>query len=225
MREENRHQSEMVSQVLYGESVEIIEVEGSFSKIKMDFDGYEGWIDTKQLTKISEEYLKERKTNLVRKIFDFFEVPEGKMLLSLGSEIEKESEVFAETDLSKSISEVAQLFINVPYLWSGRSFFGIDCSGFSQIIYKVHGINLPRDAYQQAEKGSVLDFIEESKPGDLAFFENQEGEIVHVGILLSTDKIIHAYGKVRIDDLDYAGIYNKDLKKHTHKLRFVKSYF
>lgn len=110
MREENRHQSEMVSQVLYGESVEIIEVEGSFSKIKMDFDGYEGWIDTKQLTKISEEYLKERKTNLVRKIFDFFEVPEGKMLLSLGSEIEKESEVFAETDLSKSISEVAQAF-------------------------------------------------------------------------------------------------------------------
>ena len=107
-------------------------------------------------------------------------------------------------------------------MWSGRSFFGIDCSGFTQLVFKVHGIKLPRDAYQQAEVGNVLDFVEESEPGDLAFFENEVGKISHVGIMLEDQKIIHAYGKVRIDLLDSTGIFNKDLGKHTHKLRFVK---
>ena len=110
-------------------------------------------------------------------------------------------------------------------MWGGRSFFGIDCSGFTQLVYKVHGISLPRDAYQQAKEGRVLDFVEESKPGDLAFFENEEGRIHHVGILLNPNEIIHASGKVRIDALDYSGIFNQEMNKHTHKLRFVKSYF
>ena len=222
LRAENRHQSEMVSQILYGETVEIIEVDGSFSKIKMDFDQYEGWVDTKQISAISDEDFANRKTQMLTETFGFQQVLEGKILLSMGSKILSESENLEINATHSTISETAQLFLNVPYLWSGRSFFGIDCSGFSQIVYKVNGISLPRDAYQQAEIGQVLDFVEESEPGDLAFFENEEGRITHVGIMLENQQIIHAYGKVRVDTLDSTGIFNKDLGKHTHKLRFVK---
>ena len=222
LRAESSHQSEMVSQLLYGEKVEIIEENGSFSKIKMDFDGYEGWVDAKQISKISEEGFAQKTSQILTEDFKFFNFNEGKIFLSLGSEIPSDKEKSLLEATHQSVSETALRFLNVPYLWSGRSFFGIDCSGFTQIVFKVHGIQLPRDAYQQAELGNVLDFVEESEPGDLAFFENQEGKISHVGIMLEDQKIIHAYGKVRIDLLDSTGIFNKDLAKHTHKLRFVK---
>ena len=146
------------------------------------------------------------------------------MLLSLGSEIPSNEENSIVSATREKISQTANLFLNVPYLWSGRSFFGIDCSGLTQLVYKVCGLSLPREAHQQAEQGRVLDFIEESQPGDLAFFENGEGKISHVGVMLDNQKIIHAYGKVRIDTLDSSGIFNQELNRHTHKLRFVKSF-
>ena len=222
LRAENSHQSEMVSQLLYGEKVEIIEENGSFSKIKMDFDGYEGWVDAKQISKISEEDFAQKTSQILTEDFKFFNFKEDKILLSIGSEVPSNEEKPLPEATGKSLSDTAQRLLNVPYLWSGRSFFGIDGSGFTPWVFKVHGIQLPRDAYQQAEVGNVLDFVEESEPGDLAFFENQEGKISHVGIMLEDQKIIHAYGKVRIDLLDSTGIFNKDLGKHTHKLRFVK---
>jgi len=222
LRAENSHQSEMVSQLLYGEKVEIIEENGSFSKIKMDFDAYEGWVDAKQISKISEDEFDQKTSRILTEDFEIFNFKEGKILLSIGSEIPTDEEKPLLEATHQSVSQTALRFLNVPYLWSGRSFFGIDCSGFTQIVFKVHGIQLPRDAHQQAEIGQVLDFVEESEPGDLAFFENQEGKISHVGIMLEEQKIIHAYGKVRIDLLDSTGIFNKDLAKHTHKLRFVK---
>jgi hypothetical protein len=164
----------MVSQILYGEQVEVIDIKDNFTKIKMLFDGYEGWCDTKHLTKITDT----NKRNILTKSFGVYDLPEGRSLLSIGSEVtffEEENHLLE--NLSESLVETAKNFLNVPYLWGGRSFFGIDCSGFTQLVYKVHGISLPRDAYQQAEVGKVLDFVEESKPGDLAFFENEEGKI------------------------------------------------
>jgi cell wall-associated NlpC family hydrolase len=119
--------------------------------------------------------------------------------------------------------ETALMYLHAPYLWGGRSPFGIDCSGFVQVVYKFSGIQLPRDAWQQAEKGDLLSFIEESAPGDLAFFDNDEGTIIHVGILLENNRIIHASGKVRIDVIDHQGIYNRDLRAYTHNLRLIKS--
>ena len=221
IRAESSHQSEMTTQLLYGESCEILEINGNFSKIKMDFDGYEGWIDSKQILQIYEEDFVQRKTEMVTELFGFYDLPDGKTLLSIGSELNSESGNLHEKK-NVSVAETALQFLNVPYLWSGRSFFGIDCSGFTQLVYKVHGKVLPREAMMQSELGTVLDFVEEAEPGDLAFFENEEGKISHVGMMLENQKIIHAYGKVRIDLLDSAGIYNQDLKKHTHKLRFIK---
>lgn len=223
IRAENSDRAEMVTQMLFGESCSVLDVQNNWTKIRMDFDGYEGWLDTKQITPISHEDWQRRKVNLVRETFTSAVFQNGKILLSMGAEVDFQTTVPQRSDiLSESIAIAAREFLNVPYLWGGRSFFGIDCSGFVQLVFKIHGIQLPRDAYQQAETGTLLDFVGEAKPGDLAFFENSEGRIIHIGIMLEEQKIIHAHGKVRIDMLDSTGIYNAEQKKYTHKLRFLK---
>ncbi len=224
IRAEQSHRSEMTTQLLYGETVDILESVGQFAKVKMHFDGYEGWIHAQQLALISEEDFAQKKTELVVNNFDVYNTTQGQMLLSLGSEVNSENENVPVLNFD-NVAEIAKQFLNVPYLWSGRSFFGVDCSGFVQLIYKIHGKSIPRDSPQQAEIGEVLSFVEESKPGDLAFFEDDEGIITHVGLMLNHQEIIHAYGKVRIDYIDSTGIFNKDLNKHTHKLRFLRSIF
>jgi cell wall-associated NlpC family hydrolase len=120
---------------------------------------------------------------------------------------------------------IAQLFLGTPYLWGGRTQYGIDCSGFSQILYLMHGITLPRDASQQINQGEEVSFVQETKPGDLAFFHNEEGRIVHVGMVVKPGTIIHASGEVRIDTLDSTGIYNAAQARYTHQLRLIKRYF
>jgi len=226
LRADSSDKSEIVSQLLYGESADIIEVKDNWTKIITHYDNYEAWMDTKQISPVSDEFVTSRKRNLVKEPFQSTMTESGKVLLSMGSEVNFETTAPTRgRDLSESIVNCAKEFLNVPYLWGGKSFFGIDCSGFTQIIYKIHGIKIPRDAYQQAEIGDALTFIEEAKPGDLAFFDNKDGRIHHVGIILADQKIIHAHGKVRIDSLDSTGIFNKDQNKHTHKLRFVRSYF
>lgn len=224
IRAENSDKSEIISQLLFGESVDILQVEKNWTKIKTHFDHYEGWVDSKQISNISEEAFAQRKTKTITENFIWHNHLGQKHLLSIGSEIEEENthKESNTNDIRGKILETAKAFLNTPYLWGGRSFFGIDCSGFTQIVYKANGIKIPRDAYQQATCGMVLNFIEETEEGDLAFFENEEGKIVHVGIMLNNQKIIHAHGKVRIDDLDSIGIFNKEQNKHTHKLRFVK---
>ena len=116
----------------------------------------------------------------------------------------------------------AYLFLNAPYLWGGKTNFGIDCSGFTQMVYKLNGYKLLRDASLQATQGDPLSFIEESEPGDLAFFDNEEGAITHVGIIMKDNYIIHAHGKVRVDRIDHTGIFNGEKRLYTHKLRVIK---
>lgn len=223
VRASNSDKSEMISQLLFGEAIEILDTKKNWTKIKSLYDNYEGWIDSKQYAPISDEDFEKRDTEIITEKVLYYNYQEEKFLLSIGSEVERVNpQETSPEDLRDLIAETALGFINVPYLWGGRSFFGIDCSGFTQIVYKVNGIQIPRDAYQQAELGEVLDFVEEAQPGDLAFFENEDGKIIHTGIMLEDQKIIHAHGKVRIDELDSTGIFNKNLNKHTHKLRFIK---
>jgi cell wall-associated NlpC family hydrolase len=155
-------------------------------------------------------------------------IPLGSSLSFLNyNEINKNNLTFEGLKVSglkskNKLIETAFMYLNAPYLWGGKTLFGIDCSGFTQMVYKLNGYKLMRDASQQATQGEALSFIEESEPGDLAFFDNEEGNIIHVGIIMNDNYIIHSSGKVRIDRLDHLGIYNPETNRHTHKLRVIK---
>ncbi|SEB85304.1 SH3 domain-containing protein [Tenacibaculum sp. MAR_2009_124] len=235
--------SEMVNQVVFGEHFTILEKDKKWSKIKLSFDGYEGYIDNKQYKDILEEdyhTLCKSKKHYAGELIDFITDNTNNLTtIPLGAQLPffnehnlriheqsytYEGKVYGEQLPKSSIIEKAFLFLNVPYLWGGKSPFGIDCSGFTQTVYKLCGYQLLRDAKEQASQGEVLSFIEESEPGDLAFFDNEEGMITHVGIIMNDYNIIHAHGKVRIDKLDHSGIYNIDTHQHTHKLRVIKRF-
>ena len=239
VRLEPSDRSEQVTQLLFGEHFTILEQQQKWSKIKIVFDNYEGWIDNKQYQEISEKQfdsLNENPVVLSADLIEFISNPKNELLpISIGSSLSflndeslnisnysfegvKTCGVKPKADLIKT----AYMYLNAPYLWGGKTPFGIDCSGFTQMVYKLNGYNLLRDASQQATQGEVLSFIEESEPGDLAFFDNEEGNIIHVGIMLDNNYIIHASGKVRIDRLDHLGIYNAETNRHTHKLRVIK---
>ena len=241
LRAEPQDQSEMISQVLFGEYFEIIEKDKNWSKIKLAFDNCEGFIDNKQFKEIEHsefQKLKEAKEVYSGEVIDFisnatkefFTIPLGANLPNYNQQkfiLDNENYQFEGSILNKTlpkeeILQKAYIYLNTPYLWGGKTPFGIDCSGFTQMVYKLCGYRLLRNANEQATQGEVLSFIEESEPGDLAFFDNEEGEIIHVGIILNNYNIIHAHGKVRIDTLDHSGIFNADLQKHTHKLRVIK---
>jgi len=229
LRHEVSDTSEMVSQVLYGDIFKVIEQRKSWSKIRLAFDKYEGWIDNKQYIEISEdEYkiIKNESPKLSTDLIEFVQ-DEDQQLYSIphGLSLMKHTFEGSFTQKKESKDEListAFSYLNAPYLWGGKTPFGIDCSGFTQMVYKINGYGLLRDASQQATQGEALSFIEESEPGDLAFFDNAEGNIVHVGIIMKDNYIIHAHGKVRIDRLDHSGIYNADKRTHTHKLRVIK---
>jgi hypothetical protein len=239
LRFEPSDKSEIVSQVLFGEHFEVLEQLRQWSKIKLQYDDYEGWVDSKQYQIISEsEYnqLSEDAIVLNADLVEYITAPNNLLLpITLGSslsflshgDINTSNFNFEGTKISgikskNCLLNTAFMFLNAPYLWGGKTPFGVDCSGFTQMVYKLNGYKLMRDASQQSKQGEALSFIEESEPGDLAFFDNEEGNIIHVGIIMDDNYIIHASGKVRIDRLDHLGIYNAEVNKHTHKLRVIK---
>lgn len=239
VRLEPNHRSEMVSELLFGEHFEILEQSKGWVKIKIKFDDYQGWIDDKQYQPISESdfgLLSSKDIILNADLIEYitgkdnllFPIPLGASLSFLDvpqintSEFGFEGLKTSNKNSKTEILKTAFMYLNTPYLWGGKTPFGIDCSGFVQMVYKLNGYSLFRDAYQQATQGEVLSFIEEAEAGDLAFFDNEEGKITHVGIVMNDNYIIHAHGKVRIDRLDHLGIMNVDTKRHTHKLRVIK---
>ena len=232
--------AEMTTQLLFGEHFKILEVRKKWSKIQISHDNYKGWVSNNQITVIDEEEYKtlEKETPTISTdILDIIEtnvnlpIVIGSILPSHKSDhalINNKMYKFTGNTTQgfsqkKYLIENALIYLNAPYIWGGRSPFGIDCSGLTQLVYRLQGIKLPRDAYKQAEIGNTLSFIEESEEGDLAFFDNSEGEIIHVGIIMKDNHIIHASGKVRIDRIDQQGIFNSSLNTHTHQLRLIKS--
>jgi gamma-D-glutamyl-L-lysine dipeptidyl-peptidase len=239
LRIEPNDRSEIVSQLLFGEHFFVLQKQSNWLQIKLQYDDYEGWIDEKQMRYITEnsfEKLNKSKIILSADLIEFVTgddtyltpIPLGASLSFLDHKtINKENFNFDGTKTTGTkpkpeLIKTAFLYLNAPYLWGGKTPFGIDCSGFTQMVYKLNGHKLNRDASQQATQGESLSFIEESEPGDLAFFDNDEGKIIHVGIIMANNYIIHASGKVRIDRLDHLGIFNQEQNRHTHKLRVIK---
>lgn len=243
-RAEASDRSEMVTQLLFGERFKILEESPSWIRIKISWDGYECWIGSKQYLPLSGVAYMELEKAATINSFELVQVissgNSAHMLpILLGStlpnyknktfSIEKSHYTYDGLTTEKAtlksraaLIENAFLYLNAPYLWGGRNPFGIDCSGFTQMVFMLNGMKLRRDAFQQAEEGETLSFLEEAEEGDLAFFDNEDGKIIHVGIILKDNRIIHASGKVRIDSIDHEGIFNAEIQKYTHRLRLIK---
>lgn len=237
LRSAPSHKSEMLSQLLFGEKYEITAKTGSWLKVKTSFDNYTGWIDGDHVQ--PTPLVNNEPAFVINRALRCYRPDDTKIILEAGSEIFnpdfaglrftlagetfRTSDSFSESYVktNESIADTAMRFLNSPYIWGGRIPSGMDCSGLTQLVYKIHGIALPRDSSQQVEAGNPISFLEEALPGDLLFFDNELGKISHVGLLLAHGLVLHASGRVRIDRIDHTGIYRDDLKKYTHKLRTI----
>jgi gamma-D-glutamyl-L-lysine dipeptidyl-peptidase len=239
VRKEPADVSEQVTQLLFGDHYEVQDAtpDKKWLKIQIHFDQYVGWIDAKQHHAISKEYYDyvnyaefKISTDMTSSLL-YNKSPLivlcGSIIPISGAELFKMEEQFAFNGETKSVGQkrefdflktIAVKYLNAPYQWGGKNPFGIDCSGFTQMVFKICGYRLFRDSSQQSTQGKSIKTFADIKPGDLAFFKNPEGKIVHTGIVLEQDKIIHASGKVRIDQLTEEGIFNAELKTTTHKL-------
>lgn len=232
------HKSEMLSQILFGERYTILDQSARWLKIETLFDNYTGWIDMDHLQ--HTESKDNTKGNVLLKPLLCYRKDSSKLVLEPGCEIYSPdfrnktftsgsatfstTSDFDETYLNNtdSLPDTAMRFINSPYIWGGRIPSGIDCSGLTQLVYKLHKVTIPRDSWKQSEAGETISFIDESRPGDLVFFDNEKGKISHVGMIISKGLIIHASGRVRIDTIDHQGIYKQENGGYSHHLRTIK---
>lgn len=245
VRAEPSDKSEIQTQLLFGDHFEVKESAEKWVLINTAYEGYQGWIDPKQFMSISSEvFLKLQDVKYISGLLvsqpltlansEVINLAPGSTLplfdgeyLHLGDQkiqfrgtvVKPDSSLF-----SQDIEKASRFYLHTPYLWGGKTPFGIDCSGLTQMVFKQFGIKIKRDTWQQAEQGNVVNSLSETKKGDLAFFDNAEGKIIHVGILLSQNEIIHASGRVKIDRIDNKGIYSEELGKYTHQLRIIKRY-
>ncbi|HUS87529.1 MAG TPA: C40 family peptidase [Bacteroidales bacterium] len=236
LRKGPSHKTEMGTQILFGEKFYIIEKAGDWRKIRINWYNYTGWVDKSQVdfipasdkgdSDIISKRVVVRKSDgtymTIEPGSEVYSLSEDRKSFFAGNEKYDSDEPIEVALSGESISATALKFLNAPYLWGGRTPAGIDCSGLTQIVYKLHKIRIPRDSYEQAERGVTIDFLSDALPGDLIFFDDDSGKICHVGIYYDEGKILHCSGRVRIDVIDHQGIYRDDLKKYSHRLRVIK---
>ncbi|HPR30018.1 MAG TPA: C40 family peptidase [Chitinophagales bacterium] len=243
VRSEPRQQAELVTQLLFGEMYTIHEKQGEWLRIVTHSDQYSGFINVSQHSPLDARTARDLENSDKSVVLDLvhsitendrkFPVSIGSILYhfdGVTARIGKDKYHFSGKTIPSGqgfgqpdmIIKLAMKLLHAPYLSGGRGPFGIDCSGFVQLVYRCAGVELPRDAWQQAATGKTLHFIHEARAGDLAFFSNEEGRIIHVGMLMGDGTIIHASGMVRIDTIDHYGIFRKDIRKYSHQLRIIK---
>lgn len=225
--------SPLLSMALYGDSFKIIEQRKFWYKIRLSYDATEGWVEKNQAVEITENQfndIQNQKPIYCQELTGFIQTKKNLLMpVLLGANINQaailQHKFEGQTNIQASKSGIvntALLYLNAPYLMGGLIPFGIDAAGLSQMAYRLNGYKLSRTALEQSKQGEALSFIEESEVGDLAFFDNSEGSIDHVGIILPDNHILHCHGQVRIDRLDHTGIFNMQSNQYSHSLRVIK---
>jgi hypothetical protein len=233
----------IINQLLFGETFEVIEQQGILAQVRSAHDQYEGWIDSRQSETIGVEeftYLADHNHAVIQDLaavvirggIEFPVVKGGTLPQDEHGRfsINADEYIFRGTSLqppqgpleSSHLMTIARSYLNCPYFWGGRSPFGIDCSGFVQTVFKCLGIKLKRDACQQVHQGKEITHLSDAKTGDLAFFTSIAKGVPHVGIVWPQGQIIHAAARVRIDQLDATGIYSNAEEKYTHRFTWIR---
>ena len=250
VRAEPTDRAELVTELVFGECYSILLVQGAWQQVRIAADQYVGWMDAKQHAPVSAAYFAAwqaqdhpRSLDLVQIVSD----ADSRLPVILGARLPffdgmtlrlGERQLFYNGAATNPLNghgphgtpekrlalllKVAQQYLKAPYVWGGKSLFGVDCSGLMQQLFGLIGVQLPRDAHQQAALGQTVHFVSQACPGDLAYFDNAEGRIVHVGLVLDEQRLLHASGEVRIDPLDHNGIFRRDQQKYSHQLRLIK---
>ncbi|GAA4323819.1 C40 family peptidase [Flaviaesturariibacter amylovorans] len=239
VRGEAAHRGELVSQLLFGEPVQVLEEAAEWRRIRGLIDGYEGWVTALQLTATDEALARLQPAYVCSDPLNPLTGPDGLYNLPMGAFLpgyDPETRLLWDGEHkyhgllrdrrdpfdADLLWRTAHAFRNAPYLWGGKTVLGVDCSGFVQTVFRLCGIGLLRDAYQQAEQGQPVSSVEEARFGDLAFFHNEKGRVTHVGIVLGEGGIIHAAGKVRVDELRQEGIVRRADGVQTHPLHSIR---
>ena len=247
VRAEPSDRAELVTELLFGECYTVLQTQGNWRRIEGAADNYLGWIDAKQHQPVSDKYFAAWRAQDHPRVLDVVQVVSSaarRQPITLGCRLPffdgmtlrlgDDNPLFfngTATNLAQSsqperqlvvLRKMSQQFLKAPYVWGGKHIFGVDCSGLMQTLFGLVGIQLPRDARQQIALGEPVDFVTQARPGDLAFFDNADGAIVHVGLVLDDGFILHASGEVRLDPLDHHGIFDRDRQKYSHKLRLIK---
>jgi len=247
VRTEAREGAEQSTQILFGETFDILEQIPRWNRVRLYADHQEGWIDAKMCTPMSEEEYRTYSKALEHAATVAFPMTyavsenNGQTIpltagtklanyqdarfevLGVGFRIDPSMVITAPREMNEqSLLQTVRFFLNVPYLWGGKNALGMDCSGFTQTVMSLFGKQLQRNASEQAAQGSAVKALADAQAGDLAFFDHEDGRISHVGIVLDAGRIIHCSGRVKVEKLDTTGIFNAEKGEYSHHLVSIR---
>ena len=259
LRAEGSEESEQLTQLLFGETVDVLEEAERWIRVRNDADRMEGWVDFKMLTKMSDDEFRdyssrlEHSTAMVRMPMAYalsrnngqtipmaagtrlcdYKTADGYghfSILGVPFTIDPGMVLEAPLPLNQdSLMNLSRLFLNTPYLWGGKNALGMDCSGLTQVLLSLMGVQILRNASEQATQGTSVETLRDAQPCDLVFFD-KKGRVTHVGILLTNDTVLHCSGRVKVEKIDEEGIVSSEnytlyrVGDHTHHLHSIKRF-